>query len=134
MARQFHWRTTFRRQGLALVLGAVLASSPAPVLAEVAALIDSFEFEADTSLMDWTVNVVVAPDGPSTDLCGYSVRMATVTAIAPDRVRVVTAQVWMVDTSGTTITPAQRLRVATVSDCANVPGMWLLKLAEAEGA
>ena len=122
-----------RHEVYALALSAILAFSPVLAFADVVALIDNLGFEEGTDLMAWTINVVVVPSGMSTELCGHDARMATVTAIAPDRVRVVTAQVWMVDTSGATITPTQRLRVAAVSDCANVPGMWLLKLAEAGG-
>jgi len=123
-----------RHETHALSLSAILTFSPALAFADAIVLIDSFGLGEGTDLTGWTMNVVAAPSGTSTELCGYGAKMATVTAIAPDRVRVVTAQVWMVDTSGATITPAQRLSVTTVSDCANVPGMWLLKLADAGNA
>ena len=117
-----------RLQGIAIALTAVLAFGAVPVRAEIVALIDSFELDEGIDLTGWNVNVVAAPGGPATAFCGYEAQMAIVTAIEPAGIQWVTRRVWLVDTSGAAIAPAQRLDVSLVSDCPDAPGIWMLTL------
>ena len=121
-------KRTMRLSAIGIAFSTILAFGVSPASGEIVGVIDSYELADEPDLTGWTVSITQILTGSAVNLCGYQVRASAVTAMTADGVDMGIALLWLLDTSGAVLDAPQLLKVTSVSDCADMSGMWILNL------